>query len=59
LLKHAKETLTACVPTCYFKKMEVTDFRNDVLLAEACRDDVDELCNKVKPGRRQLLPDDS
>ena len=35
----------------YFKKMEVTDFRNDVLLAEACRDDVDEYCNKVKPGR--------
>ncbi|DBA68142.1 TPA: hypothetical protein ACH3X2_013949 [Trebouxia sp. C0005] len=34
----------------YFKKMEVTDFRNDVLLAEACRDDVDELCSKVKPG---------
>ena len=42
----------------YFKKMEVSDFRNDVLLAEACRDDVDELCSKVKPGTRQLLPDD-
>ena len=35
----------------YFKKMEVTDFRNDVLLAAACRDDVDEFCSKVKPGR--------
>ena len=43
----------------YFKKMEVSDFRNDVLLAEACRDDVDELCSRVKPGTRQLLPDDS
>ena len=37
----------------YFKKMEVTDFRNDVLLAEACRDDVDQYCNKVKPGQHQ------
>ena len=34
----------------YFEKMEVTDFRNDVLLAEACHGDVNEFCNKKKPG---------
>lgn len=34
----------------YFIKMEVTDFGNDVILAEACRQDVDELCAKVEPG---------
>ncbi len=30
--------------------MEVTDFRNDIILAEACRADVDKHCAKVKPG---------
>ena len=39
----------------YFKKMEVTDFRNDVLLAAACRDDVDEFCSKVKPGKQPMV----
>lgn len=34
----------------YFEKMEVTDFRNDVLLAEACRSDVDKYCKHVEPG---------
>ena len=34
----------------YFEKMEVTDFRNDVLLAEACRADVDKYCKHVQPG---------
>ena len=34
----------------YFEKMEVNDFRNDVLLAEACRSDVDKLCRHVEPG---------
>jgi len=34
----------------YFEKMEVNDFRNDVLLAEACRADVDKLCKHVEPG---------
>jgi hypothetical protein len=30
--------------------MEVTDFRNDVILAEACRGDVDKYCKDVQPG---------
>lgn len=30
--------------------MEVNDFRNDVLLAEACRTDVDKYCKNVQPG---------
>ena len=34
----------------YFEKMEVNDFRNDVLLAEACRSDVDRFCKTVQPG---------
>ncbi len=34
----------------YFEKMEVNDFRNDVLLAEACRTDVDKHCKTVQPG---------
>ena len=34
----------------YFEKMEVNDFRNDVLLAEACREDVDKFCKNVEPG---------
>ena len=34
----------------YFEKMEVNDFRNDVLLAEACRSDVDKYCRHVEPG---------
>ena len=34
----------------YFQKMEVSDFRNDVILAEACRGDVDEHCETVEAG---------
>ncbi len=34
----------------YFLKMEVNDFRNDVILAEACRTDVDRFCKHVQPG---------
>ncbi len=34
----------------YFELMEVTDFRNDVILAEACREDVDKYCKDVTPG---------
>ena len=34
----------------YFEKMEVNDFRNDVLLAEACRSDVDKFCKHTQPG---------
>jgi hypothetical protein len=29
---------------------QVTDFRNDVILAEACRQDVDKYCKDVEPG---------
>ncbi len=29
---------------------QVRDFRNDVILAEACRQDVDHYCASVKPG---------
>ena len=38
----------------YFIKMEVRDFRNDVLLAEACREDVDKFCKTVQPGRSAI-----
>lgn len=34
----------------YFQKMEVRDFRNDVILAETCRVDVDTYCPKIDPG---------
>lgn len=34
----------------YFQKMEVRDFRNDVILAENCRSDVDQFCANVEPG---------
>ena len=38
----------------YFVKMEVRDFRNDVILAEACRSDVDKHCKTVQPGEASL-----
>ncbi|KAG1656262.1 hypothetical protein FOA52_011910 [Chlamydomonas sp. UWO 241] len=38
----------------YFEKMEVSNFRNDVILAEACRDDVDKLCATVEPGEGRV-----
>ena len=34
----------------YFELMEVKDFRNDVILAEACRGDVEAYCKDVEPG---------
>ncbi|GFH06252.1 uncharacterized protein HaLaN_00852 [Haematococcus lacustris] len=34
----------------YYELMEVTDFRNDVILAEACRSDVEQYCKDVEPG---------
>ena len=34
----------------YFQKMEVRDFRNDVILAETCRTDVDTYCPDVEAG---------
>uniref|UniRef100_A0A061QLM5 Golgi apparatus protein 1 n=1 Tax=Tetraselmis sp. GSL018 TaxID=582737 RepID=A0A061QLM5_9CHLO len=39
----------------YFINMEVTDFRNDVILAEACHGDVDQFCADVKPGEGRVL----
>mmetsp|Transcript_18814 Transcript_18814/g.52452 ORF Transcript_18814/g.52452 Transcript_18814/m.52452 type:complete len:892 (-) Transcript_18814:83-2758(-) len=38
----------------YFIKMEVSDFRNDVLLAEACRDDVSRFCGDVEGGNGRV-----
>ncbi len=34
----------------YYELMEVTDFRNDVILAEACRNDVEAYCKDTEPG---------
>ena len=39
----------------YFIKMEVRDFRNDVILAEACRADVDSFCANVEPGAPRVF----
>ena len=38
----------------YFVRMEVHDFRNDVLLAEACRGDVERACAGVAPGEGRV-----
>lgn len=38
----------------YFQKMEVQDFRNDVILAETCRNDVDQFCSDVQAGESIL-----
>eukprot|EP00951_Prasinocladus_malaysianus_P016396 scaffold127716_cov50-Prasinocladus_malaysianus.AAC.1 len=38
----------------YFLKMEVNDFRNDVLLAEACRTDVNTYCADVEAGNGRV-----
>ncbi|KAG1658888.1 hypothetical protein FOA52_000676 [Chlamydomonas sp. UWO 241] len=34
--------------------MEVSDFRNDVILAAACREDVEKLCANVEPGEGRV-----
>lgn len=34
----------------YYELMGVSDFRNDVILAEACRNDVEQYCKDVEPG---------
>lgn len=36
----------------YFLKMEVSDYRNDVMLAAACRGDVEKFCKDIAPGAR-------
>lgn len=38
----------------YFQKMEVSDYRNDVILAEACRADVQAHCANVEPGEGRI-----
>lgn len=39
----------------YFINMEVTDFRNDIILAEACRRDVEQYCADVEFGDGRIL----
>eukprot|EP01026_Neomeris_dumetosa_P014680 TRINITY_DN1539_c0_g1_i1.p1 TRINITY_DN1539_c0_g1~~TRINITY_DN1539_c0_g1_i1.p1 ORF type:complete len:468 (-),score=66.09 TRINITY_DN1539_c0_g1_i1:500-1903(-) len=34
----------------YFIKMEITDFRNDITLAEMCRADIDQFCGTIEKG---------
>jgi len=36
----------------YYEKMEVSDYKNDILLAEACRGDVEKFCSTVENGMR-------
>ncbi|GFR44890.1 hypothetical protein Agub_g6234 [Astrephomene gubernaculifera] len=38
----------------YYEKMEVSNFMNDILLAEACRTDVDNFCKDVEPGEGRV-----
>mmetsp|Transcript_34914 Transcript_34914/g.77608 ORF Transcript_34914/g.77608 Transcript_34914/m.77608 type:complete len:994 (-) Transcript_34914:752-3733(-) len=38
----------------YFEKMEVSNFKNDIILAEACREDVDKYCSSVEPGEGRV-----
>ncbi len=35
----------------YFEKMEVSNYNNDVILAAACKSDVEKLCANVEPGK--------
>ena len=30
--------------------LQVTDYRNDVILAAACREDVEKFCKETEPG---------
>lgn len=34
----------------YYEKMEVQNYKNDIILAEACRSDVEQFCSLVEPG---------
>lgn len=38
----------------YYQLMEVSDYRNDVILAEACRNDVEQYCSDVEPGEGRV-----
>ncbi|KAF8068299.1 GLG1 [Scenedesmus sp. PABB004] len=56
-LSEHKETLKA--PACaaevgYLERMQLSDFRTDMALAEACRADVGKLCAKVEPGQGRV-----
>ena len=35
--------------------LQVFDYRNDVILAETCREDVNKFCKKVKKGMPQIF----
>lgn len=35
--------------------LQVFDYRNDVILAETCREDVNKFCKKVEIGRIPLI----
>jgi Cysteine rich repeat len=37
----------------YYQKMGIENFRNDPILADACRADVDNFCPKTQPGAQQ------
>eukprot|EP00798_Chlamydomonas_sp_ICE-L_P015369 gene15369-21453_t len=48
-------TGTACKDEVfYYELMEVSDFRNDIILAEACRNDVDAYCKDIEPGEGRV-----
>ncbi|KAI8477290.1 MAG: hypothetical protein J3K34DRAFT_398918 [Monoraphidium minutum] len=56
-LSEKQDNITS--PACqeevfYYQLMEVSDFRNDVILAEACRDDVETYCKDVEPGEGRV-----
>lgn len=38
----------------YFEKMEVSNYNNDVILAAACKSDVEKLCANVEPGEGRV-----
>lgn len=38
----------------YLEKLEVNDFRTDMVLAEACRVDVNKFCAAVEPGEGRV-----
>ncbi|KAG2498297.1 hypothetical protein HYH03_003558 [Edaphochlamys debaryana] len=38
----------------YFEKMEVSNFNNDVILAAACRTDVQQFCADILPGEGRM-----
>ncbi len=42
----------------YYEKMEVSNYKNDIILAEACRTDVEQLCANVEAGACPCLTPD-